>query len=103
MNIVLVSACEKKAITKTRSVLDRYAFRMGDSTWTTRITEEGLESLHIHLRSVASKNTAVLCLRRDRRLGLVPLWIVGNRSRFGPQGQVPVFLTQLSTRKRTVD
>lgn len=103
MNIVLVSACEKKAITKTRSVLDRYAFRIGDSTWTTGITEEGLESLHVRLRSVASKNTAVLCLRRDRRLGLVPLWIVGNRSRFGPQGQVPIFITEKPTRKRTMD
>jgi hypothetical protein len=35
MDIVWISACQKKAIRRTRAALDRYAFRMGDSTWST--------------------------------------------------------------------
>jgi len=103
IEVVLISACQKKAIPRTRAVLDRYAFRMGESTWTTPITQEGLQSLQISLRATASRNTAVLCLRRDRKLGLVPLWVVGNRARFGEDWRTPVFVTETETRSRTVD
>ena len=98
MNIVLISMCQKNAIHRTRAVLDRYAFRMGDSTWSTTITQEGLRSLQIHLRATASRNTAVLCLHNDRKL-----WVVGNRDRFGDDQRTPVFVTEGKTRQRTID
>lgn len=103
MDIVLISACQKNAIRRTRAVLDRYAFRMGDSTWSTPITQEGLHSLQIHLRATASRNTAVLCLHNDRKRGLVPLWIVGSRARFGDDWRTPVFVTEGKIRERTMD
>ncbi|MCK9189003.1 type I-F CRISPR-associated helicase Cas3f [Acidithiobacillus sp.] len=103
MDIVLISACQKNAIRRTRAVLDRYAFRMGDSTWSTPITQEGLHSLQIHLRATASRNTAVICLRNDRKRGLIPLWIVGSRARFGDDWRTPVFVTEGKTRERTMD
>ena len=106
MEIVLVSACEKRAIARTRAVLDRYATRMGDGSWVTRITSEGLQSLHAALRRSASRSTAVLCLLRQGRgqaQRLQPLWIVGARDRFSADGATPVFVTQRDTRRRTND
>lgn len=103
MDVVLISACQKNAIQRTRSVLDRYAFRMGESTWSTAITEEGLRSLQIQLRATASKNTAVICLRKNPKLGLIPIWNVGNRSRFGTDWRTPVFVTENKARMRTMD
>lgn len=104
MNVVLISACEKGALKRTRAVLDRYAFRMGDSTWSTSITQEGLRSLHTDLRATASRNTAVLCLLRKKGgNSLAPLWAVGARSRFGEDWRTPVFVTTGKTRARTVD
>lgn len=103
MDVVLVSACQKNALRRTRAVLDRYAFRISESSWSTPITQEGLRSLHTHLRATASRNTAVLCYRHDRKRGLVPLWIVGNRSRFDAEGHTPIFVTESPTRGRTRD
>lgn len=106
MEVVLVSACEKRAIARTRAVLDRYATRMGDGSWVTRVTSEGLQSLHAALRRTASRSTAVLCLLRQGRghaLRLQPLWVVGVRERFAVDGATPVFVTQRATRTRTMD
>ena len=103
MDVILVSACQKNALRRTRAVLDRYAFRISESSWSTPITEEGLHSLHTHLRATASRNTSVLCYRHDRKRGLVPLWIVGNRSQFDAEGHTPIFITESPTRGRTRD
>ncbi|WP_215842088.1 type I-F CRISPR-associated helicase Cas3f [Acidithiobacillus montserratensis] len=103
MDVVLISACQKNAIRRTRAVLDRYAFRMGDSTWSTPITQEGLHSLQVHLRATASKNTSVLCLRNDRKQGLIPIWVVGSRARFGEDWRTPVFVTESKAIMRTRD
>lgn len=103
MQVTFISACQKKAISRTRSILDRYAYRMGDSIWSTFITQEGLQSLRIHLKSNASKNTAVLCLLEDKKRGMVPLWIVGRRSAFGEDWRTPVWVTEKPIRERTID
>ncbi|WP_028990503.1 type I-F CRISPR-associated helicase Cas3f [Thermithiobacillus tepidarius DSM 3134] len=103
MHVVLISACRKNAIKRTRAVLDRYASRMGDFTWATPITKEGLHSLRKQLRASASRNTAVLCLRSEGYHRLVPIWVVGARDRFGPDWRTPVFTTVRPTRLRTVD
>lgn len=42
MMVTFVSQCEKNALQKTRRVLDAFANRIGDNTWQTLITEDGL-------------------------------------------------------------
>ena len=41
MNILLVSQCDKGALTETRRILDQFAERRGDRTWQTPITRAG--------------------------------------------------------------
>jgi CRISPR-associated endonuclease/helicase Cas3 len=90
MIVTLISQCEKKALARTRRVLDAFADRIGDNTWQTVITEDGLLALKRLLRKTATKNTAVSChLIRGRRRSEL-LWIVGNRNRFNAEGIVPV-------------
>lgn len=93
MMVTFVSQCQKKALNRTRRVLDAFANRIGDNTWQTVITEEGLIAVKTLLRKTATKNTAVSChwIRSRSRSELV--WIVGNRDQFNSQGYVPVNTT----------
>ena len=61
MIVTFVSQCEKKALNKNRRVLDAFADRIGDRTWQTVITNEGLNAVKKLLRKTASKNSAVSC------------------------------------------
>lgn len=94
MIVTFISQCEKKAIPRTRRVLDAFADRIGDNTWQTIITEEGLIAVKKLLRKTVTKSTAVSChwIRGRRRSEL--LWIVGNRNKFNREGIVPVNTTQ---------
>ncbi|MEB3767916.1 type I-F CRISPR-associated helicase Cas3f [Acinetobacter sp. MD2] len=94
MIVTLISQCEKKAIARTRRVLDAFADRIGDNTWQTVITEDGLLALKRLLKKTVTKSTAVSChwVRGRRRSEL--MWIVGNRNKFNSQGIVPVNTTQ---------
>ena len=94
MLVTFVSQCEKKALSRTRRVLDSFANRIGDNTWQTVITAEGLQAVKKLLRKTASKNTAVSCfwIRSRSRSELV--WVVGNRDKFNSEGVVPVNSTQ---------
>lgn len=94
MMVTFVSQCQKKALNRTRRVLDAFANRIGDNTWQTVITEDGLIAVKTLLRKTATKNTAVAChwIRSRSRSELV--WIVGNRRRFNAEGIVPVNSTQ---------
>ncbi len=93
MMVTFVSQCEKKALKRTRRVLDAFANRIGDNTWQTVITEDGLIAVKTLLRKTATKNTAVAChwIRSRSRSDL--LWVVGNQDSFNPQGIVPVNYT----------
>ena len=61
MMVVFVSQCEKKALNRTRRVLDTFANRIGDNAWQTVITQEDLLAVKKLLRKTASKNTSVSC------------------------------------------
>jgi len=93
MMITLISQCEKNALKKTRRVLDAFANRIGDNTWQTLITENGLLAVKKLLSKTASRSTAVSChwIRSHSRSQL--LWVVGNKSKFNQQGIVPVNFT----------
>lgn len=94
MMVIFVSQCEKNSLKKTRRVLDSFANRIGDRTWQTLITQDGLLAVKKLLRNSASKNTAVSChwIHGPGRTELA--WIVGNRDKFNSQGVVPVNFTQ---------
>lgn len=94
MIVTFVSQCQKKALNRTRRVLDVFANRIGDNTWQTVITDDGLIAVKKLLRKTATKNTAVSChwIRSRARSELV--WVVGNRNKFNAQGIVPVNTTQ---------
>ena len=94
MMVTFVSQCEKKALNRTRRVLDAFADRIGDNTWQTVITQEGLLAVKKLLGKTATKNTAVSChwIRSRARSELV--WVVGNRNKFNSEGAVPVNSTK---------
>jgi CRISPR-associated endonuclease/helicase Cas3 len=94
MMVTFVSQCQKNSLKKTRRVLDAFADRIGDNTWQTIITEDGLIVVKKMLRQTASKNTAVSChwIRGRSRSEL--LWVVGNKSQFDEVGRVPVNSTE---------
>jgi CRISPR-associated endonuclease/helicase Cas3 len=93
MMVTFVSQCEKKALNRTRRVLDAFADRIGDNTWQTVITQEGLLAVKKLLRKTVTKNTAVSChwIRSRARSELV--WVVGRRRKFNHNGHVPVNTT----------
>jgi len=94
MIVTFISQCEKKAIPRTRRVLDAFADQIGDNTWQTVMTEDGLIAVKKLLRKTVTKSTAVSChwIRGRRRSEL--LWVVGNRNKFNTQGIVPVNTTK---------
>lgn len=94
MIVTFVSQCQKKALAKTRQILDSFANRIGDNTWQTVITQEGLDAVQRLLRQNASKNTAVSCHRNRGYGGTELVWIVGNHRQFNHLGHVPVHRTQ---------
>ncbi|MGQ0801598.1 MAG: type I-F CRISPR-associated helicase Cas3f [Pseudomarimonas sp.] len=93
MNVLLVSQCDKRALTETRRILDQFAERRGDRTWQTPITQDGLDTLRKLLRKTARKNTAVACHWIRGRDHSELLWIVGDARRFNTEGAVPTNTT----------
>jgi CRISPR-associated endonuclease/helicase Cas3 len=63
MLVTFISQCEKKALNRTRRILDAFANRIGDNVWQTAITEDGLDTVKKLLRQSATKSTAVSCHR----------------------------------------
>ncbi len=94
MMVTFVSQCEKKALNRSRRVLDAFANRIGSNTWQTVITEQGLDAVKKLLRKSATKNTAVSCHWIRSRSRSQFLWVVGRKSEFNNQGYVAVNYTQ---------
>jgi len=93
MIVTFISQCEKKSLNKTRRVLDAFANRIGNKTWQTAITSEGLLAVKTLLRKTATKNTAVSCHKIKTRRLTELVWIVGNKDKFNFEGHVPVNYT----------
>ena len=89
MHITLISACERRAVKRSRAILDSYAIRTGIRSWATPITLEGLQELRGLLRASATRQTAVACYRNEGRERMRLLWVVGARDSFGPDGHFP--------------
>ena len=96
MMVLFTSRSEKKALLTVRRILDQFADRIGNDTWQTIMTQEGVQEVKTLLRRSATKSTAVSCrwIRSRNRSQL--LWVVGNRDKFNEEGMVPS-----TQRKRT--
>ncbi|WP_230460227.1 type I-F CRISPR-associated helicase Cas3f [Sansalvadorimonas verongulae] len=94
MQVTFVSQCDKKALKKTRRVLDAFADRIGDNTWQTVITQEGLNAVRKLLRKSATKSTAVSCHWIRSRSHTELVWTVGRKQSFDHRGRVPVNRTR---------
>ena len=94
MHVVLISACEKRALKRSRALLDSYALRAGERTWTSAMTVEGLQELREALKRTASRQTAVACYRNDGMRRMKLLWIVGSTRHFGSHGHFPAGTTR---------
>jgi CRISPR-associated endonuclease/helicase Cas3 len=100
MMVTFISQCEKKSLNKTRRVLDTFANRIGNNTWQTVITEQGLNAVQKLLNKTATKNTAVSCHWIRSRSRSDVLWIIGKKNKFNNQGIVPVnYTNQLNALK----
>lgn len=100
MNVLLVSQCDKRALTESRRILDQFAERRGDRAWQTPITQAGLDTLRKLLRKTARKNTAVACHWIRGRDHSELLWIIGNAGRFNAEGAVPTNTTERNILRR---
>ncbi len=103
MIVTFISECQKNSLKLTRQVLDAYAHRIGQRTWQTTITEQGLQAVRARLGKTARKSTAVACHRiiGTRRSQL--LWIVGDKSAFDATGNVAVNYTSRDILKLDVE
>lgn len=100
MNVLLISQCDKRALTETRRILDQFAERRGDRAWQTPITQAGLDTLRKLLRKTARKNTAVACHWIRGRDHSELLWIVGDARRYNAEGAVPTNTTTRNVLRR---
>jgi CRISPR-associated endonuclease/helicase Cas3 len=94
MIVTFISRCNGKAINKTREILDAFAIRIGDFTWQTAITQEGLDAVYLSLKKSACKNTAVSCHKIKGKQITEVIWIVGSKLKFNLNGECPVNYTQ---------
>ncbi len=86
MHVAFVSDCTGRALKRTRAVLDSYAVRIGESSWSSPITQQALSQVLVALNRIATRQTAVACYLNDGRRGMRLLWIVGSKTAFGPGG-----------------
>lgn len=94
MHCVFISNCDHKALPRARAIIDRYAQRIGERAWATRITEDALEELHCALRRQATRQTSVACYRSDATFGLRLIWVVGNQRSYDKRGWFAVATRQ---------
>lgn len=94
MNVIFVSQCQKKANNRTRRILDAFANRIGDNTWQSTMSQEGLLMVYHLLKKSATKNTAVSCHQIKTRNRTQCIWTVGRKGVFDKNGIVAVNKTQ---------
>uniref|UniRef100_UPI003F5891AC hypothetical protein n=1 Tax=Vibrio cholerae TaxID=666 RepID=UPI003F5891AC len=92
--VTFVSQCEKNALKKTRRVLDAFANRIGDSTWQTLITEDGLLTVKKMLRKRPAVAPLLVVIGSALSSRSQLLWVVGNKKKFNAEGYVPVNSTE---------
>ena len=97
MHVIFISACQKRAIRRSRAILDSYALRAGERCWMSPMTTEGLQEVRAALARSATRQTSVACYQNDGRRRMKLLWIMGARGRFGPEGHFPAGYRRITT------
>lgn len=90
MHTIFISACEKRALKKTRAVLDSYAIRTGQTSWAAPMTMEGLNEIRTALKKTATRQTSIAAYINDGKRRMKLCWIVGSRHRFAADGSFPI-------------
>lgn len=93
MHTIFISACEKRALKKTRAVLDSYAIRTGQSSWQAPMTVEGLKEIRAALKKTATRQTAVAAYVNYGMRRMKLAWVVGSKHKFNLEGTYPVAST----------
>lgn len=94
MHILLIDRSRGKARKRSMTLLDSYALRTGEASWSTPITREALEELKQALRRIASRNTCVGCYLSIGRARMRLAWVIGRSSEFESHGATPVAQTR---------
>ncbi|RYY78281.1 MAG: type I-F CRISPR-associated helicase Cas3 [Moraxellaceae bacterium] len=102
MHATFISACEKRAIKKTRAVLDSYAIRTGHTSWAAPMTMDGLKEIRAALKKTATRQTSVAAYINDGRRRMKLVWIVGSRFRFAADGAFPIGFTQKAQKQQLI-
>jgi CRISPR-associated endonuclease/helicase Cas3 len=93
MEITVVCRSRKKMRNKSAAILDRYLFRIGDRTWRGRASFECLRRISTDRKKSASRNMSVAVYRAGAKSQHQrPLFIVGSKQRFSPEGHCPISL-----------
>lgn len=104
MHVIFISACEKKALKKTRSVLDSYAIRTGQSSWQAPMTMEGLSEVRKALKQKGiTRQTAVAAYINFGMRRMKLAWVVGAKHRFNSEGAYPVASTKRPHQRRQIE
>lgn len=88
-DILILSNSEKKAIKRDIAILDRYATRINNNAWTTKITDNGIEVLLSHLKNNATKQTSISILFRTPT-GFREKYHIGKKDFRNDIGGIPV-------------
>lgn len=102
MHATFISACEKRAIKKTRAVLDSYAIRTGHTSWAAPMTMDALSEIRMALKKSATRQTSVAAYINDGRRRMKLVWIVGSRHRFAADGSYPIGSTGRANRQMII-
>jgi len=78
MHILVISRSTGRSRRRVVSLMDSYAVRTGESSWSTPITREALAELRAALRRVASRTACVGCYINVGRSRLRLAWTVGR-------------------------
>ena len=94
MHVLLIDKTHGRARRRVLALLDSYALRTGDSSWSTPITSEALGEVRQALRRLASRHVCVGCYLSVGRARLRLAWVVGRSSEFEVSGATPVAQTR---------
>lgn len=86
---IFISQSIGSGISRTASILDRYAVRVAQDTWQTPLTQEGLKTLYELLKDSATRFMHVHCfdvVKGTRNL----IWSVGAPAAIWHNGAIPV-------------
>lgn len=95
IHLTIVSKCRRKALERTRHVLDNYGQRIGDKTWDVKISQTGYNNLLLNLKQIAKRNNSI-GIYKDGEI----ITVIGNKNLFH-KGISPLYIkkSQNETKK----